>query len=222
MKNILVIAPHADDECLGVGGTLLKHKANGDKVHWMLVTKMKEEDGYPADKVRERDQVIAKVNEMMGFDSFHNLDFSPTKLDPNSLNDMIGKFGEVIKKVKPEIVYLPFEGDAHTDHAMTFKAAVANFKMFRNNEIKSIRVYETPSETDYGFSQEDAPFKPQLFVDITDHIQKKLEVLNYYKAELGEFPFPRSIETVEALAKVRGGAINKEAAEAFMIVREIQ
>ena len=40
-NKILVVAPHADDETLGCGGSLLKHKKNGNKIYWLLVTKLK-------------------------------------------------------------------------------------------------------------------------------------------------------------------------------------
>ena len=45
-NNILVVAVHPDDETLGCGGTLLKHKANGDKIHWLICTTLNKNNSY--------------------------------------------------------------------------------------------------------------------------------------------------------------------------------
>ena len=44
--KILVIAPHPDDETLGCGGTLLRHKANGDEISWVIVTDISVDTGW--------------------------------------------------------------------------------------------------------------------------------------------------------------------------------
>jgi len=44
MNKVLIVAVHPDDETLGAGGALLKHKANGDKIYWLIVTTIK--NGY--------------------------------------------------------------------------------------------------------------------------------------------------------------------------------
>ena len=46
MTNVLVIAPHPDDETLGCGGTLLKHKSMGHKCHWLIVTSAYKSQGF--------------------------------------------------------------------------------------------------------------------------------------------------------------------------------
>ena len=46
MTRVLVIAPHADDESLGCGGSILRHVSEGDDVHWLLVTGMSEKSGF--------------------------------------------------------------------------------------------------------------------------------------------------------------------------------
>ena len=45
--------------------------------------------------------------------------------------------------------------------------------------------------------------------------------MKVYKSEIKKFPFPRSIKTIDALAKLRGSQIGKKAAESFEILREI-
>ena len=61
MKKILVVSPHADDEVLGAGGTILKHVQEGDKVYWINVTNAKEEYGYSKEEELQRRQEIEIV-----------------------------------------------------------------------------------------------------------------------------------------------------------------
>ena len=61
MKNVIVISAHPDDEVLGVGGTMLKHVAEGDNVYLLIVTNIFEHQGYSANKINERQLEIAEV-----------------------------------------------------------------------------------------------------------------------------------------------------------------
>ena len=86
MKNrILVVAVHADDETLGCGGTLLKHKANGDKIHWLICTTLNKNHDY----YQNREKEINKVSKLFNFDSVHNLQFETTKIDQYNMNEII-------------------------------------------------------------------------------------------------------------------------------------
>ena len=51
--KILAIAPHPDDETLGCGGTLLKHKNNGDEINWLIITDINSEEGWPKDRIKK-------------------------------------------------------------------------------------------------------------------------------------------------------------------------
>ena len=82
--------------------------------------------------------------------------------------------------------------------------------------VKRILCYEVPSTTELG----EEPFRPEVFIDITDYLQKKSDAINAYKTELRVFPHGRSVEAIEALAKCRGYASNCRYAEAFTIARE--
>ena len=81
-------------------------------------------------------------------------------------------------------------------------------------------MYETPSETDYSY--ENKVFSPNYFVDITKHMDKKLEIFSLYKSEIMEDNFPRSTKYIKALAQIRGGRIGVQFAEAFEVVLTIK
>lgn len=221
MNNILVIAVHPDDETLGCGGTLLKHKANGDAVHWLIVTSIKEENGFAASVVESRRQEIKTVSSMYSFDGVYNLDFPTMQLDTLPFRRLIGSISDVFRKVEPNIVYVPFKSDVHTDHQIAFRATYNCTKIFRYPSIKKIVMMETLSETEFAPSTREDSFIPNMFVNITDFIDRKIEIMNHYKTEIGQYPFPRSEENIRALATFRGATAGCEYAESFMILKEI-
>lgn len=221
MKNVIVVAPHPDDETLGCGGTLLKHARAGDQIHWLLLTKMTADQGFSEARILARDQEIAEVSRRYGFASVTVFDFPCTRLDSFAKGDLIAKISGIFQTVKPEVVYLPFSGDVHSDHAVAADAVMSCCKWFRNASIKRILAYETLSETEFGIRPDTLGFRANVFVDIGDFLEQKLEILQIFAGELGEFPFPRSIEALRALAMLRGATAGCQAAEAFVLLREI-
>ena len=220
-KKVLVVAPHPDDETLGCGGTLLKHKASGDKIHWLIVTGIDEEASFSTERVSARSHEIKTVSTMYGFDSVVNLNLPTTKLDILPMQQLVEMIGDAILKIGPEILYVPFPGDIHTDHKVVFQAVAACSKWFRFESIKRILAYETLSETDFATSPDINAFTPNVFIDISEFLQEKLQIMQIYKSEMGLFPFPRSEKSIIALAQIRGAAAGCEAAEAFMLLKEI-
>ncbi len=220
-KKVLVVAPHPDDETLGCGGTLLKHKASGDKIHWLIVTGIDEEASFSTERVSARSHEIKTVSTMYGFDSVVNLNLPTTKLDILPIQQLIEMIGDAILKIGPEILYVPFPGDIHTDHKVVFQAVATCTKWFRFESIKRILAYETLSETDFSISPDINAFTPNVFVDISEFLQEKLQIMQTYKSEMGLFPFPRSEKSIIALSQIRGAAAGCEAAEAFMLLKEI-
>ena len=100
---------------------------------------------------------------------------------------------------------------------MVFDAAVACTKWFRYPSIKHVLSYETVSETEFSLSNE-VCFKPNIFIDISDYLDVKIDILKIYHSEIGEHPFPRSIDTLKALATWRGANGGYNAAEAFELL----
>lgn len=222
MKKILVIAPHPDDETLGCGGTLLRHCAEGDEIHWMVVTEMSELDGYSQKKIDQRDKEIEKVAKIYKFKSRNSLGFLTTRLDDIPILDIIETMKSVINSIKPEVIYIPYRNDAHSDHAIVYDAAITCSKTFRQPFIKLICAYETLSETEFGLKPEDPGFRPNLFVNISKYLNKKIKIMSIYKGEFKKFPFPRSDVCLESLARLRGSQAGFNAAEAFLIIKQVK
>lgn len=221
MSVVLVIAPHPDDETLGCGGTLLKHKSQGDDVFWLIVTSIHERSPF-SDQVRlSRKSEIENVSRYYGFKNTYELGFPTTELDTVPKSGLIKAIGKVIAEVNPNVLYVPYRNDIHSDHEVVFDAVAACTKSFRYPSVRAVRAYETLSETEFGIRPEDGGFRPNYFVDITEFIDRKIEIMGAYQSEIQVFPMPRSLETIRALGIVRGAVIGSAAAEAFMSLREI-
>ena len=216
MNKVLVFAVHPDDETLGCGGALFKHKNSGDEIHWLIATEMEEHE-----RVNQRNIEIDKVVELYQFDSIHRLKLITTKVDEYSMSELISRISLVIKKVKPNIIYLPFKNDIHSDHKYIFDAAYSCTKSFRYPFIKKIYMMETLSETEFSLSTKEDSFIPNMFIDVSEYINKKIEVMKVYEGEMGSHPFPRSERNIKALATYRGATAGCEYAESFMLIKEV-
>jgi len=222
MNKVLVLAVHPDDETLGCGGTLLKHKDNGDEINWLIATDIKESEGYDKQTVKTREDEIIKVERLFDFDSVNRLGLPTTKVDKYSMSELISKISSVVKKVKPNIIYLPFKSDVHSDHKYIFDAAYSCTKSFRYTFINKIYMMETLSETEFSVSTKEESFTPNVFVDISNYIGRKIEIMKIYESEIGGHPFPRSERNIRALATYRGATSGCDYAESFMLLKEIK
>ena len=219
MNKVLVISPHPDDETLGCGGTLYRHKNDGDEIYWLIVTGLNENNGWSENTVKKRDNEIEAVAIKYGFSDVFNLRLPTTKIDTLPLSDLIGKITDIYKNIKPDIIYMPFAYDVHTDHQIIAKALQSTFKWFRYPHIKKVYMYETLSESEFNFV-ENRTFRPNVFVNITQYLENKIETMKIYDGEMGKFPFPRSEKTLRSLAALRGSQSGFKSAEAFELVYE--
>ena len=216
--NVLVFAPHRDDEIIGVGGTILKRKAAGDHVTVCIVTAREGMELPPSTKILHEEMkqahAFCQIDDYIGFPFWaNNLENFPRK-------DVNKAFFDAIVKAQPEEVYLPFWGDMQKDHQIVTEAAMVALREKYDHPVKRIYAYETLSETGINIPTENNSFIPNVFEDITDYLESKKTALSFFKSQIHPFPDLRSLETVEALARYRGSTVNVKAAEAFMLIRE--
>jgi len=220
-KRTLVVAPHPDDEILGCGGTLLRRKAEGVEIAWLIVTGISEQAGWSKDKVQQRNKIISKVAQIIDFNHVYDLRLAPAQLDTLPMDNLIKKISSVFHTFQPNEVFIPHVSDVHTDHRVVFDAIAACTKWFRYPFVQHVLAYETLSETEFSLNP-DSNFRANYFVNIAAYLEKKMEVMLLYEAELDVYPFPRSLEAIRALAILRGSASGYTAAEAFQMLRARQ
>jgi len=221
-KNVLTVSVHPDDETLGCGGAILKHKSLGDSINWLIITGITPNHpyGFSKEKEIEREKEIEKVAEMYGFSSVANLKFPTQLLDEINIRDLVNKIDNAINEIKPEVIYLINRSDIHSDHRMAFDAIYSCTKNFRKPYIQKILMYETLSETEFSPALPENVFIPNVFVDISDFMNKKIEIMQLYQSEIMPGNLPRSINAIKSLAAFRGSRIGVEYAEAFMLLFE--
>lgn len=218
--KVLVVSPHPDDEVLGAGGTITRLASEGNDVTVAIVTKGWEPlfDNAQVEQVRAES---LQANKSMGIKSVKFMDMPVTKLDAMEKHKINHEFDRLMDQEKPQLVFLPFPGDRHKDHTQVFDASMVALRPVKNRRyVQRILCYETVSETHWYAPSVEPAFEPQLWIDISDYLQKKLEAMSIYKSQLQTEPEARSLEAISALAKWRGSVVGFKAAEAFVQIRE--
>lgn len=221
--RILAISAHPDDETLGAGGTLLKHKSEGDQLFWLIATQAQGKEWSLETREKKSLEVerVAKAYEMT---QQIQLDFPAARLEATPQTELIEKIRKVIWDVNPEIIYLVHEGDVHSDHRAVYHATFSALKAFsmKKSSVRKILCWETPSSTDAGPPRQHSAFVPNLYQEITPFIEKKIEIMGLYETEGQDDPLPRGRSALRALARYRGATVGVEYAEAFMLIRELR
>jgi LmbE family N-acetylglucosaminyl deacetylase len=219
--RVLVIAPHPDDEVLGVGGTIARHSAEGAEVSVVIVTK-----GYPPEfgeaLVRQGREEARCAHEILGVRDTIFLSFPAAGLDMVPHSALNAELGAVLTRVQPDVLYVPFNGDLHRDHQRVFASALVAARPGHANTPQAIYAYETLSETNWNAPFLAPGFAPNVFVDISEYVGRKAAAMRAFASQLKPAPHERSIETLHALATLRGSTVGCKAAEAFVLVRQIR
>jgi len=220
MNKILIISVHPDDETLGCGGTLLKHKDNGDEINWLILTKANDKFISTPNVEQIQADLVKKVSIKYGFEDTFHLSFLEIELDKYPLGEIIREISNYINQIQPSVIYFNHYNDVHSDHRIAFDAIYSCTKSFRYPFITKILMYETLSETEFAPAMQSTSFIPNVYVDITPYMDKKLQIMSIYESEVMEEPYPRSLSSIEALARVRGSRCGVKYAEAFMLLYE--
>ncbi len=215
--KILVIAPHPDDEVIGCGGTIAKYTNRNAEVYLCIVT-----DAYTPDWseefIKNRSKEIEKANKILGIKNTYFLNRPTAKLDTIPQKELNQSISDIIMEIKPDIVYIPFNGDLNKDHRLVFETSLVALRPIKHI-VKKILSYETLSETEWG--QELEVFSPNIYEDISKTFEIKIKAMKAYKSEIKKSFHPRSLNVIEALAIKRGSETGVRFAEAFKLIREI-
>lgn len=217
-RRVLVVAAHPDDETLGVGGTIAKHSGNGDTVKVLVVS------GHLPPLYSRADyettvKEAARAFEILGIAESQFLEIPTGTIGSQPVGWVNGEITKVIEEFRPELVFCPFP-DRHIDHRLVFESVmVATRPRGAGLGISLLAAYETLSETHWNAPQIEPNFVPNMVVDVTEQVERKISALRCYVSQIPAFPGARSAEAVEALAKFRGTQAGFAFGEGFQIIR---
>lgn len=227
-ETVLVIAAHPDDEILGCGGAMASHASKGDDVHVVILaegitSRASRHDRNSAQKELSELAVCAqRANEVLGVRSLKLHDFPDNRMDSVDLLDITKVIEGYIDRLKPSTVYTHHVGDVNVDHRRIHQSCVTACRPQPGHSVKRLLYFEVTSSTEWQTPDSAATFAPNWFINISSTLEKKLQGLSLYSGEMREWPHARSIKAVEHLAPWRGATIGYEAAEAFILGRNIE
>ena len=221
---ILVLAPHADDEVLGMGGSIARLAAAGRRVVVAVLTGHGE-GTHPLWPSSTWDTIRLEAKEaagILGVTELHFRELPAAGLDFTPAWQTNQVVADIIQKIQPVELYVPFAHDLHQDHQIIAYAASVATRSYLplGQQVKRILAYETLSETHLASPYMSPAFQPNVFVDVSDYLETKLEAMQAYRSQLQPDPLPRSTAGLSALATFRGAHIGVLAAEAFVLIRE--
>lgn len=219
-RTIAVVAPHPDDEILGCGGTMIRAVAAGAEVHVVVVTR-----GQPplfeeslVDRIRRE---TLQAHAMIGVSDTQFLDFPAAALDQVPRSDLNHALSTALARIQPDLLLIPFIGDIHLDHQIVFNAALVHARPRDSSAPACVLAYETLSETNWLAPGVTPAFVPNVFVDISETIDAKIAAFSSFETQVKPSPDERSVEAIRALATVRGATVYRQAAEAFVMIRQV-
>lgn len=217
---VLVIAAHPDDEILGCGGTMAKHVQAGDEVHIAILgegitSRYTQRERAPKEELEELKACSRNAAKLVGVQRVSFYDLPDNRFDTLPLLDVVKLVERIVGDIKPTLVYTQHGGDMNIDHAMVFRATMTATRPVESNPVRELLAYEVASSTEYAFRRFSPPFNPNVFVDITPHLEAKIRAMEAYKGEARTFPHPRSSEAIRAQAHKWGAGMGQVASEAF-------
>ena len=198
--NILAIGAHPDDIEFGCGGALIKYTQKGHRL-FLLVMTGGGMGGTSAVRIKEQQA----SGEILAAEKIFWGGYEDTQLIVDT--ELIGKVEAVIAEVKPDFIFCNFPDDTHQDHRHLAQAIMSATRYIRN-----VLFYEGPTTQN---------FNPQVFVDISDTLERKVEALKAHKSQVMKTNIEdlSIVEVARSSANFRGIQGRVKYAEAFHSLR---
>jgi len=206
-RNILVIAPHADDEAFGCGGTVAKWVDMGARAELVVMA--------VGMGVQDETRLIecAAASMVLGFKSAtHLFPKKEARLDTVPMRKIVTKLDRIIHSDTYDYVFIPYPSH-HKDHKITHEASIAALRLGAHYPT-NVLMYEY-TYPDYNISG------GKFYVDISGTIDRKLKAIATYESWVREAPHPASLDAAMTVARMRGLAIQVDCAEMFHVVQMI-
>lgn len=216
----VVITPHPDDEVLGAGGTIARIADRRSDVFVVVVTTGKPPTFSTESIERVRNEAKA-AHDQLGVRDTIWLDHPAAQLSEVPHADLNASIGRLVSELKPKTLLVPFVGDIHLDHQLIFLSSLVAARPKEPRFPTTVLAYETLSETNWNAPYLSPSFAPNVFIDVTETIEKKISAMEMFVSQLRPAPHERSVTALRALATLRGATVHRKAAEAFVLIRQV-
>lgn len=216
-KKILIVVAHPDDEILGMGASIAKFIDDNNQIFLLIMSHGVESRDYPREKPEQRLEAARSASRYLGVQELEILNFKDNQFDIHSELIINKTISEFVENRQPDYIFTHSACDLNVDHQLVAKACLVASRPKTDSSVKGVFSFEILSSTNWNFGN--TLFEPNFFIDVSQYVDKKIEALKFYEAEMDSFPNSRSILGVKALLTYRGTSVGSEAAEAFQILR---
>lgn len=214
-EKVLVIAAHPDDETLGMGGTIHKLSKLGSRVRVVFLSDGVSSRNEIRESLESRRAAATDALKVLNCSDVYFYDYPDNSMDAVPFIKIVKAIEQNINDYGPTVLFTHFPQDLNVDHRITSKACLVAARPKVNRKIKSLIYFEVQSSTEWNFGGDQ--FIPNMFVDISNSFEIKMEALRQYQVEIEPFPEARSFVGIEARCTVRGVTVGVSKAEAFQI-----
>lgn len=224
--RVMVFAAHPDDEIIGVSGTLYKHVQRGDSVRVIIVcegksSRLENYRDFKKEILSEYQEETHNALSVLNIHDYRMLALANNRLDMYDFLDVVKIISKEVDEYHPDVIYTHYHKEMNIDHNIVSRAVLTACRPLPGSKVKEVCMYETLSSTEYAAALGET-FCPNMFVDISEQLERKLLAMKCYISELREAPHPRNIDSIKQNAQLWGAKIGVPAAEAFVIARIIK
>lgn len=221
--KILVVAAHPDDELLGCGGTI-KKLAESHETHIAILgegisSRHGQRSEVDVTAIKKLQADATSVSQLLGAQSVVFANLPDNRFDELPLLDIVKQVERIIQELRPAVIYTHHPGDLNIDHGLTFRAVMTATRPTAGCPVQEIYTFEVASSSEWAFQKIGPAFKPNVFEDVVETIETKIQGMALYESEARSFPHPRSAEALRVQARRWGAVVGLEYAEAFELIR---
>jgi LmbE family N-acetylglucosaminyl deacetylase len=210
-NKTLIVTAHVDDFEFGMGGTVSKLCKCGD-VYVVILCKG-DRPGHE-DVESHRRAACTRNCKDVGIADVMFYQFNDTRLDTVPQTDICNIISRAINKYQPSVVYTNYSNDVHNDHKIISRCVRVASRMRSTSSVNELYEFSIPGSTEWSFNSDIF----NTYVDISNHVNDKMEMINRYTTELRSFPDPMSLKAIMSRDIYNGSISGCDSAEAFKMV----
>lgn len=219
-EHVVILAPHADDETIGCGGTIQQYVEQRTKVHVVILTDgaLGSREIRNCDDAQQKRRLQSRLIETrrdearrataeLGISKLHFLDAPDGHLSATD-KTLLTRFGSLMNQLRPNVIFLPFLTDRHPDHWATNSCLMAlrksaDFDWLDNTVCCGYEVW--------------SPLYTNTLVDISAQMPRKLAAINHYQSQLQDVNYASGIEALNRYRAIAGLLPANHYAEAYYV-----